>query len=181
MDTSEEQKEKLLSTPISVMKKTLEKKKQMILAAKAEVAQKNDMCIRAMTLRKEELVKKFDELAENASSQIEETNRNIAADLAVINDKLAALENAENKENKVSIESLRNYCQQTASGSTSYKYLHYEPRTEGVEKLCGTIVTRETIQQHKQQQQQQQQQQHSQQTTISNRHANLKCKGELRL
>ena len=144
------------------------------------------MCIRAMTLRKEELVKKFDELAENTSSQIEETNRNIAADLAVINDKLAALENAENKENKGSIESLRNYCQQVSAGTTSYKYLHYEPRTEGVENLCGTIVTRETMQQHKQQQQQQQADALktmtiSQQTTISNRQANLKCRGELRL
>ena len=180
MEASEEQKKKLLSTTISVMKKTLEKKKQNILAAKEEVSKKNDMCIKAMAVKKEELLKKIDELSENASSHIEETNRNIAADLAAINDKLNTLENAENTNNKDSIESLRNYCQQVAAGTTSYKYLHYETSTEDVAKLCGTIVSRETTGQQQQQQQTDTMKTMtiSQQTNVSNRTANLKCKGK---
>ena len=142
MDTTEEQNKRKLK----MMKKSLSEKKLKILASKEEVVENNDACLSALTTKKEEIVKIFDKLIENASIQITEANKCIEHDVAAITENLKLLENAENSENldsTDSLESVKNFCQQT-SGPTAYKYVTYKPCVGDAETICGTIVTKET-------------------------------------
>ena len=109
----------------------------------------NDICINALTAKKEEILKIFDELIENASNQITEVNECIERDVAVITENIKVLENAEkseNLDNLDSLESVKNFCQQV-SAPIVYKYVTYKPCAEDAETICGTIVTKETGQQ----------------------------------
>ena len=153
MDTTEEQnKRKLKLIKIEMMKKSLSERKLKILAAKEEVVEKNDACLSALTGKKEEIVKIFDELIKNASNQITEANKCIEHDVAAVTENLKLLENAENSENlgnTDSLESVKNFSQQ-ASGPTAYKYVTYKPCVGDAETICGTIVTKETGEQQQQ-------------------------------
>ena len=153
MDTTEEQnKRKLKLIKIEMMKKSLSERKLKILAAKEEVVEKNDACLSALTGKKEEIVKIFDELIKNASNQITEANKCIEHDVAAVTENLKLLENAENSENlgnTDSLESVKNFSQQ-ASGPTAYKYVTYKPCVGDAETICGIIVTKETGEQQQQ-------------------------------
>ena len=146
MDATEGQnKRKVKLIKIEMMKKNLSEKKLKILAAKEEVVKNNDICMSALAAKKEEVVRIFDELIENASNRITEANGCIERDVAAITENLKLLENAENSENldnTDSLESVKNFCDQVSS-PTTYKYVTYKPCAEDVESICGTIVTME--------------------------------------
>ena len=160
IDIKEEKKEKskVLHAKLESVEEKLELRKNKILAAETEVAEKNQRCLKMLKDTKKKMVNAvknhMDELAKDANIQISKINKKMNDDLSLIEEKLTELENLKESARSKSItyhdledkleevHKIETEINEDLSGHRSYHNTNFETENtdEDIKEICGRLV-----------------------------------------
>ena len=93
IDELEKEQMVILQRNVDTLKGNLDEKKRVLIQTKEEVAGKNVSCLEKLKNRKEEIVRKFDGMIENAERRKLETEKDIVEALKVTDENISLLKN----------------------------------------------------------------------------------------